>query len=1048
MTALTAGFGLLLITLSPCALAEHHQLFILTGQSNSLGTTNGGENDPTSGSDPADQHILFSWHNVVNSSTSIGHSGQTLTPASGSADFTTLQDQQGGHYAGSATHWGPEMEFARGLYRAGVRNFGVIKASRGGGGNTNWHKDSGGHMYQHILDTVSEAVASLPPTDSYEIAGLLYLQGESDNASEAAAAGTRLKELTDNLRADLAHAANLYTVAAGTTAAGGTSATNQAAIAASTSYIDFFANTDLSNQLAPDGLHLNKEGKTIVGRRFTQAFLNAGISGISRHYGKLVFIGDSITQGGNGNPSYRYQVFKNLANASVAKNATPGYLFTGSVSGAYKSNPGSTPDVNGQSFDNQHDGHWGWRAFWENGRIPLPAGRYNVNNLGQGTLANWTGQSTTFNTADQGVISYTASSYIPDTAVIKIGINDLSGGASASQVRDDIALIIDQLRAANTNIRIHLCQVLYSNNVAYSYVDALNALLPDLAATKNTASATSPVWIIDANNGFDPTSMTYDNTHPNTIGETYVGDRISGGLGVIELPLILSTPAAIAEKAGERLGCSRFEGSDIYNSGSFASNWVGTGLTPTPVAPNNLQLQHPGNQGYVLDGTNTGWSEINHQPWTFEAKIKFNKIDNGFIFWLGTGTHRILIEAHPDRTQDFGANSFNVSHNNHDGQYHTFKITHDPANNVYHLWRDGVLLTPVAGAAYDATASDNRLLMGDYTSGSFGNHFDVTFDYVEFCTGFKGNQIYNGTSYINDWSSVGSLTSNLVNTDDLQIVNTSSGGTWLEGTNTGWSDQNDAAWTFEMRAKFNAIANGFAFWLGTGSNLIRVEVYADRTQDYNNNTFNVSHNNQDGEFHTFRITHDPAAGVYHVFRDGERLTQIEGVPYDQSSSEQRLILGDTTGGSFGNAFDVTIDYINIDYNGVWIPVGTDTDGDGMSDLWEDTHFGNPTIAAPDKDEDNDGKSNLEEYQADTDPFDPDSVMKISAIEETDTENEFDITVVNTSSRRNYTLYASSDLGITDPWSPIVGPTAGADGSLVFTDSPTSSRFYRVLVNTP
>ena len=225
-----------LLSLVPgLAEATHYKLFILTGQSNSLGTTNGGETDPTSGSDPADQHVPFFWHNVVDASTTIGTSGGV---------FTTLQDQQGGVYAGSATHWGPEMEFARTLYRAGVRNFGVIKASRGGGGNSLWVKPTG-HMYDHVVATVNAATADLEANGhTFEVVGLLYLQGESDNSAEAAAAGTRLKALTDNLRADLKDsstnpiAANMHTVIAGTTAQGNadddTTRANHAAIATST----------------------------------------------------------------------------------------------------------------------------------------------------------------------------------------------------------------------------------------------------------------------------------------------------------------------------------------------------------------------------------------------------------------------------------------------------------------------------------------------------------------------------------------------------------------------------------------------------------------------------------------------------------------------------------------------------------------------------------------------------------------------------------------------------------------------------------------------
>ena len=82
---------------------------------------------------------------------------RSATPA---ASWTTLQDQQGGHYPGNATHWGPEINFARTYYRAGIRNFGIIKASRGGGGNTNWSKANGGHMYTHVVNTVNAATTA------------------------------------------------------------------------------------------------------------------------------------------------------------------------------------------------------------------------------------------------------------------------------------------------------------------------------------------------------------------------------------------------------------------------------------------------------------------------------------------------------------------------------------------------------------------------------------------------------------------------------------------------------------------------------------------------------------------------------------------------------------------------------------------------------------------------------------------------------------------------------------------------------------------------
>ena len=849
----------------------------------------------------------------------------------------------------------------------------------------------------------------------------------------------------------------MHTVIAGTTAQGNssddTTRANHAAIAGSTSYIDYFDNLDQQGNLAPDNLHLNKAAKIIVGNRFAQTFLNAGIT--SRHYGKLVFIGDSITQGGNGDhPSYRYQIFKDLAEAGVPQNAASGYEFVGSVTGPYQNSTLTTPDVNGQTFVNQHDGHFGWRASWENARVPLPAGRYNVNNLGHGTLENWTGQTATYQTSDAPTTKiYTGSTYIPDTVVMKIGINDLADGTAATQVRDDISTLIDQLRSANANVRVHLCKVLYSNNVAFSKVDDLNALLPALVVNKNTASSTSPVWLADPNDGFDPSTMTYDNTHPNADGEEHVGIRIAASLGIIATPVTVINYVPVVEKPSDTLGCYHFEGSDIYNSGSFASNWATLGsLTAIPSGDSDIQLIHPSTDARLLDGTNTGWSIINSGPWTFETRVKFNDISNGFIFWLGTGTHRILIEVYPDRTQDFGADSFNVSHNNHDGQFHTFKVTHDPAAGVYHVWRDDLLITPAAGVPHDQTASDERLLFGDYTGGSFGNNFDVTFDYVEFCTGYKGNQIYDGANYVNGWAKVengGSLISTLINVDELSIVNASTGGSWVEGTGTGWTEGNGGNWTMEIRAKFDNVANGFELWLGTGAGIARVQIYSDRTQDQGGQSYNVSHNNSDGAFHDFRIAHDAGAGVYHVFRDGVRITPIDGAGYDSPSTDQRLIFGDTSASSFGDAFGVTIDCINIDYSGVWVPPGTDADADGMPDAWEDANFNDPTFGEPNNDNDGDGKSNIEEYQADTNPNNSTSFVKIQSIAESSPGN-FIITVADTSPGREYTLFESDDLGITDEWSAVAGqgPIAGTGGDLEFTDSGTTSKFYRVVVSLP
>ena len=731
------------------ARAAHYKVFVLTGQSNSLGTTNGAEADVSPGIDPADSRVKFFWSNVADATSSIGNSGGA---------FTALQAQQGGYYAGSSTHWGPEIGFARTLVRAGVENVAIIKASRGGGGNTNWSKAAGGHMYGLVVNTVTAATQALSANgDTFEIAGLLYLQGESDTAAEADIAGSRFQELVDSLRGDLPNASAMKAVIGGIAAPGTTRDTvraRQEALAAASSTIDYFPNLDLQSQVT-DGLHFNKAAKLRVGERFAQAFFANGT--VARHYGKLVFIGDSITQGGNGDhPGYRYQVFKRLAGQGVPIDSANGYKFTGSVSGPQTTPVLSTPNVNGQAFENLHEGHYGWRASWINGRVRLPANRRS-NNRGEGTLLNWTGQRSPQSYDISGpdlTVGYpdpTASgtgnngiSYIPDTAVVMIGINDLAdyvsaGGqgpaTAAASVRDDIATIIDQLRGANPAVRIHLNLVLPTNQgqAMRDAVDALDALLPALAAAKS--NATSPVWIIDAASGFDPVAMTYDNIHPNAAGEAHVGDRISAALGIIETPG--SPPPPHLEGASSEFG-SHFEGNEIWNGSAYANGWAQFNeLTESLPEPSDLRLVHPSTNGRWLEGTAAGWSALAGGSWTAEVRLKFNANANGFVLWFGTGSNRIVVEVHGDHTQDYGGDVFSVTHNNLDGNYHVFRVAHDAANARYHVWRDRVRLTPLTGAAYDQAASpaDSRLILGDYTSGSFGNGFDVTLDHVRFTTG-------------------------------------------------------------------------------------------------------------------------------------------------------------------------------------------------------------------------------------------------------------------------------------------------------------------------
>ena len=127
-------------------------VYVLTGQSNSLGTTD----DPRDAADmepPPVPAVQFFWSNVMDEGSSYGDSG---------GEITELQVQQGD--ANNRCFWGPEFGFAqrlRQLQPASQRVL-IVKASRGGGGSGHWCAD--GHMRAHVISTVSAALAALGRT--------------------------------------------------------------------------------------------------------------------------------------------------------------------------------------------------------------------------------------------------------------------------------------------------------------------------------------------------------------------------------------------------------------------------------------------------------------------------------------------------------------------------------------------------------------------------------------------------------------------------------------------------------------------------------------------------------------------------------------------------------------------------------------------------------------------------------------------------------------------------------------------------------------------
>ena len=263
--------------------AAEIDVYILTGQSNSLGTTGleGPENYAPPGGE-SDPNLMFFWSNV----SSRNRTFPAVLHGDSGGETTAIQMQQGDG-GRNPRFWGPEIGLARRLREVSPRQeILILKASRGGGGNSLWDaktfksNPAKGHMWGHLSKTVDAGLNSLK-RQKFVVRGLIYMQGESNSSAEANIADVRLAELATNLKQHINNkyrgaADGMFTVAV--------------EVAASTSNYNRKKTTELHRKLAKehsgfgfvetsdlplksDGIHFGRDAKMTYGRRIADAFM-------------------------------------------------------------------------------------------------------------------------------------------------------------------------------------------------------------------------------------------------------------------------------------------------------------------------------------------------------------------------------------------------------------------------------------------------------------------------------------------------------------------------------------------------------------------------------------------------------------------------------------------------------------------------------------------------------------------------------------------------------------------------------------------------------
>ncbi len=205
---------------------------------------------------------------------------------------------------------------------------------------------------------------------------------------------------------------------------------------------------------------------------------------------------------------------------------------------------------------------------------------------------------------------------------------------------------------------------------------------------------------------------------------------------------MLASATALAEPVQMKdssLFDSKFMGTEIHDGSSWINGWVqagGVGVSTN--VDGSIHLVNSGSDWIdgrlsTTDGGTTTWDTGNAGDWTIEYRIKFSAVPNGLGLWLGVDSDLVQVEIHDTNTKDTGGNVFDVTHgSNTDGSYHIYRVAHDSVANVYHVWRDGTRLSPPAGAGYDSTANEARMITGDWTGGTFGNGYVVDVAYIRY----------------------------------------------------------------------------------------------------------------------------------------------------------------------------------------------------------------------------------------------------------------------------------------------------------------------------
>lgn len=219
---------------------------------------------------------------------------------------------------------------------------------------------------------------------------------------------------------------------------------------------------------------------------------------------RILVVGDSITEGHEGEATWRYRLWQELTVNDVDATFVGPWLGTDLLEPLDYAGP--TPPHDGSyrpgiDFDSANDAKWGWTMD-----------------------------------AATPTIQSTVASYRPNIILVELGYNDLAFGAlSPAGLINELQTFIQQARAAKPNVAIFVGNVVHRDPATTSpnietdittYDDDLPGAVSSLSTT------TSPIVVVDDDSQYPTPQDTYDGLHPNNVGEYAIAGAFADSLSV------------------------------------------------------------------------------------------------------------------------------------------------------------------------------------------------------------------------------------------------------------------------------------------------------------------------------------------------------------------------------------------------------------------------------------------------------------------------------------------------------------------------------------